>query len=158
RAHAPRGHVLVSPLRGAGAAGCRRPPPTGCGPRRGASPTRHPHAERGDEAIGGADESLSACKVVADPMPVRINALMEKAATPSRPSGRLALGLGVGCALLGLLLYGVQLSAGRTDAPWYAPALATLGVVLVLSSLQRRRGVWRVLALVLVMFLAAFEW
>src|SRR5262249_21366417 len=93
---------------------------------------------------------------VADPAPADMNALMSH--TPDRPSGRMALGLGVGCALLGLLLYGVQLSAGRTDAPWYAPALATLGVVLVLASLQRRRGAWRALALVLVAFLAVFEW
>jgi hypothetical protein len=59
---------------------------------------------------------------------------------------------------LGLLGYILQLSAGRLKTPWYMPVLATLGVILVVSSLRQRRAVWRVLALVAVCLLAGAEW
>jgi hypothetical protein len=69
------------------------------------------------------------------------------------------LWLGVLCAVAGPPLYIVQLMAwGQTTNPWYAPALATLGVGLVMLSLRRRRTVWRGLALVLALFLAAGDW
>jgi hypothetical protein len=54
--------------------------------------------------------------------------------------------------------YGVQLAFGRTDTPWYAPVLATLGAVLVLLALRRRRNAWRALALAAVASVAGFEW
>ncbi len=82
--------------------------------------------------------------------------------TPSqRPpgGGRPLLWLGVLCAILGPPLYMAQLTAaGRTDVPWYAPALATVGLVLVVLSLRRRPTVWRGLALVLVAALAGIQW
>jgi hypothetical protein len=57
------------------------------------------------------------------------------------------------------VLYAVQLQAvGRPDTPWYAPTLATLGMILVLMALARRPGIFRVLALVVVAGLAGFEW
>jgi hypothetical protein len=57
------------------------------------------------------------------------------------------------------VLYTVQLTAaGRTDTPWYAPALATIGVLLVLLSLQRRTSAWRGIAFVLVAALAGLQW
>jgi hypothetical protein len=77
----------------------------------------------------------------------------------SRRGGRGLLWLGVACAALGPVLYFAQLRAAeRTDTPWYAPALATLGAVLVLLALARRPGVWRGLVLVLVAALAGFQW
>ena len=73
--------------------------------------------------------------------------------------GRTLLWLGVACAVLGPVLYAVQLQAAhRTGDPWYAPALATLGVGLVLLSLRQRPTVWRGLALVPVAALAGLQW
>src|SRR5947209_11230038 len=83
--------------------------------------------------------------------------------TPSivapRPSrGRLLLLLGLALPVLGVAGYVAQVAAQRLTAPWYMPALATLGVVCVVASLWRRRTVWRVLAVLFVVVLAGFEW
>jgi cytochrome oxidase Cu insertion factor (SCO1/SenC/PrrC family) len=64
---------------------------------------------------------------------------------------------GPGLALLGVAAYAVQLSLGHLMLPWYMPAAAIVGVVLLAASLCKRRTIWRVLALVLVMLLAGFE-
>jgi hypothetical protein len=64
---------------------------------------------------------------------------------------------GLGLAVLGLVAYAVQLSLGRLLFPWYMPALALVGVALVVVSLWQRRTVWRVLALLLVVLLSAAE-
>jgi hypothetical protein len=77
---------------------------------------------------------------------------------PRRFPGRLLLWLGLALAALGVIGYTVQISAQRLTMPWYLPVSATLGVVLLLASLWERRTVWRVLALVLVLLLAAAEW
>ena len=67
--------------------------------------------------------------------------------------------LGIACAILGPVLYGMQLAIGRMNVPWYAPALATLGVVLAFVALQRGGStVWRGLALVFVAALAGLQW
>jgi hypothetical protein len=65
--------------------------------------------------------------------------------------------LGLGLALLGVAAYVVQVSLQRLVFPWYMPALALLGVVLVGMSVWQRRTVWRVLALVAVVLLASAE-
>jgi hypothetical protein len=81
--------------------------------------------------------------------------------TPTRPaagSGRGLLWLGAAFALLGPVLYGLQLAAGRLDVPWYAPALATLGAALTFVALRRRPNAWRVLTLLLVVGLAGLQW
>src|SRR5579863_2608221 len=78
-------------------------------------------------------------------------------ATPDRTRGRLLPLLGLGLAFLGVLAYVVQLSLQRLIFPWYMPALALLGIVLVVMSLWQRRTVWRVLALVTVVLLAGAE-
>jgi hypothetical protein len=65
--------------------------------------------------------------------------------------------LGLGLALLGVALYVVQISLERLMAPWYLPAFALLGVILVARSLWRRRTLWRILALAAVVLLAAAE-
>lgn len=66
--------------------------------------------------------------------------------------------LGIACAILGPVLYWVQLSSGRFDVPWYAPVLAAVGAVLAAVALRRRPTVWRGLALVFVAALAALQW
>jgi hypothetical protein len=73
-------------------------------------------------------------------------------------SGRLLLGLGLALAPLGIIAYVVQLTLNRLWAPWYMPAAATLGVVLVAVSLWQRRTVWRVLGLAFTVLLAAGTW
>jgi len=60
--------------------------------------------------------------------------------------------------LLGPFLYVLQLRAKQLSAPWYAPALATAGVALLLLALLRRRTVWRIAALALCGLLAGGEW
>jgi hypothetical protein len=45
----------------------------------------------------------------------------------------------------------------RLMLPWYVPAAALFGVALVIGSLWKRRTVWRVLALIVVVLLAGFE-
>jgi hypothetical protein len=77
--------------------------------------------------------------------------------TPDRSRGRLLLLSGLGLALLGVVAYVVQISLERLVVPWYMPALALLGVALVLTSLAKRRTVWRMLALVAVVLLAGLE-
>jgi hypothetical protein len=64
---------------------------------------------------------------------------------------------GLGLAVLGVAAYAIQLSLQRLMLPWYMPAAALLGAALVVASLWRRRTVWRVLALVVVVLLASFE-
>ena len=49
------------------------------------------------------------------------------------------------------------MSLQRLMAPWYMPALAILGVILVAMSLVARRTIWRVLALVAVVLVAGLE-
>jgi FtsH-binding integral membrane protein len=76
---------------------------------------------------------------------------------PHRFRGRLLLLLGLGLAVLGVVAYVVQISLERLIIPWYMPALASLGVVLVVMSLMERRTVWRVLALLTVLLLTGAE-
>jgi hypothetical protein len=72
--------------------------------------------------------------------------------------GRFLLVLGLCVAVLGVVAYVVQISLKRLTAPWYMPVLATLGVVLIVTSLREKRTVWRVLALLGVSLFAAAEW
>jgi hypothetical protein len=76
---------------------------------------------------------------------------------PHRFRGRLFVFLGLGLAVLGVVAYVVQISLERLTAPWYMPALALFGVVLVAISLAERRTVWRVFALSAVMLLMGAE-
>src|SRR5438105_12503974 len=77
---------------------------------------------------------------------------------PLEPTGRSAVWLGLAVGLLGPLLYVVQLKAGRLVVPWYLPVLGTLGCLLVLASLGRRRSLGRILLLGVLGFLALGEW
>jgi hypothetical protein len=78
-------------------------------------------------------------------------------AAPAASRGRLLMFSGLGLAVLGVAAYAAQLSLQRLMLPWYMPAAALFGVVLVVASLWKRRTVWRVLALVVVVLLAGFE-
>ena len=78
-------------------------------------------------------------------------------APPARSGGRLLMLAGLGLAVLGVAAYAIQLSLRHLMLPWYMPAAAVLGVALVAASLWKRRTVWRVLALVVVVLLAGFE-
>lgn len=76
----------------------------------------------------------------------------------SRSRGRALLWAGVAACLLGLALAVAQFGLKIVGVPWYTPALATLGAVLLAVSLVRRRTTPRAVALVLVAALAGFEW
>jgi hypothetical protein len=75
-----------------------------------------------------------------------------------RPPGLLLVTLGLALAALGIIGYAAQVAALRLTTPWYLPLSATLGVLCVVVALWQGRTVWRVLALVLVLLLAAGEW
>jgi hypothetical protein len=72
----------------------------------------------------------------------------------SRSGGRFLMLAGLVVPVLGVTAYAIQFSFQRLMLPWYMPAAALLGVALVVASLSRRPSLLRVLALVVVMFLA----
>jgi hypothetical protein len=76
----------------------------------------------------------------------------------SRHPGRTYLVLGMLVALAGLVIYAVQLRAKVLTAPWYAPVLATVGLVLVVTALVRSRSGWRWAVAVFFTLFAAAEW
>lgn len=78
------------------------------------------------------------------------------AADRSRGRGLLWAGIAVG--LLGIPLYVVQLQLGTLTVPWYQPALATLGALLLLGAVARRRSITRLIALVLIAAFAGLDW
>lgn len=78
--------------------------------------------------------------------------------TTERSHGRGYLWAGIGLALLGIVLGVVQYSLKQLIVPWYAAVLASLGVLLLLVSLGKRRSLVRFLVLGLVVALAGFEW
>jgi hypothetical protein len=65
--------------------------------------------------------------------------------------------LGLGLAVLGVLVYVVQISLQRLMTPWYMPILGLRGVILVALSLSEKRSVWRVFALLAVVLLTGAE-
>ncbi len=79
-------------------------------------------------------------------------------AAPRRHPGRLWLALGLGLAALGLCAYVAQVASHRLATPWYLPASATLGAILVVVALWQARSVGRILGLILVVLLAGAEW
>ena len=75
-----------------------------------------------------------------------------------RSSGKLILWLGILLVLAGPLIYMGLFSAKVLTVPWYAPTLASLGIVLLLVAVWRRPNFWRISALVLFGLVAAFQW
>lgn len=66
--------------------------------------------------------------------------------------------LGIGLSALGLIAYAFQVWLQQLTAPWYLPLVTTLGVVLVVLSLWRKRTVWRFVALTLFLLVAGAAW
>jgi hypothetical protein len=75
-----------------------------------------------------------------------------------RSRGRAYFWAGIGACLLGLGLVFVQFSLKHLFVPWYSPVMATIGAVLLLLSVARRRNIPRVVVLVLVTAFTAFQW
>lgn len=73
------------------------------------------------------------------------------------PGRRLAF-LGLGLAIVGVVVYAIQFKAHYLKTPWYLPCTATLAVLLLAVALWRARTVWRAIALVFVLLLAGGEW
>jgi hypothetical protein len=79
--------------------------------------------------------------------------------TVRRPTGRAWLLAGVALALLGPVLYYLQLAVARlVTVPWYLPVVGTAAAVLALVAVRRGRTVWRLLGLVFCVLLAGLEW
>ncbi len=74
-----------------------------------------------------------------------------------RSRGRGLLWAGIVVGLLGIPLYVVQFQMGMFTVPWYQPALAALGVLLLLGAVARRRSITRLIALVLVAAFAGLD-
>jgi hypothetical protein len=79
-------------------------------------------------------------------------------AAPRPSTGRRFLALGLVLPLVGVIGYAAQLATHRLTAPWYLPVLATLGVASLVVALWERRNVWRVLALLPALLVAAGSW
>ena len=92
-------------------------------------------------------------------MPGRVvTRLVLRLAATRRYPGRLFAALGLGIAVGGIIGYVVQLAMQRLTTPWYLPASATLGVLLLAVALWQARSVWRILGLILVLLFAGAEW
>jgi hypothetical protein len=76
----------------------------------------------------------------------------------NRASGRLLLWTGIAAAVLGIVLCAIQFGLKMLFVPWYAPALATIGALLLLAAVLKRLSVTRIVVLVLVTALAGLEW
>jgi hypothetical protein len=75
-----------------------------------------------------------------------------------RSRGRAYFWAGIFVCLLGLALAMVQFGFKYLFVPWYTPALATLGAVLLLVSVVRRRSIPRVVFLLLIAAFAGLQW
>lgn len=80
----------------------------------------------------------------------------ETGQTPRAPARSLVIA-GLLCAGLGIVVYAAQVALGRLVIPWYLPASAALGAVLIAVSLWQKRSVWRTIALAVVVLMAAAE-
>jgi hypothetical protein len=65
---------------------------------------------------------------------------------------------GVLLFLLGPVVYIIQTSVGNLATPWYAPILASIGVLLMGGSVWQRRGVWGSIALAPFVLVGGLEW
>jgi hypothetical protein len=75
-----------------------------------------------------------------------------------RARGRGYFWAGIGACLLGLALVFVQFGLKHLFVPWYSPALATLGALLLVAAIAQRWSIPRVIALLLVAALAGLQW
>jgi hypothetical protein len=66
--------------------------------------------------------------------------------------------IGVLLFIVGPVAYAIQMNMHRLSMPWYIPILSTIGVLLMLLSVVQRRGIVRIVFLVLFMLFCGFEW
>jgi hypothetical protein len=66
--------------------------------------------------------------------------------------------LGIGIGLLGLFLYGLQFILHQLVVPWYAPIMATVGVICLAVAVWQRPRPVRIAALAFLLLLAGIEW
>jgi len=78
--------------------------------------------------------------------------------TVPRPRHRPLFLSGILLFVLGPAIYFVQFRLKHFETPWYVPLLAAAGVVLMSVSTWRRRGVVRIILLVLFTILCGLEW
>lgn len=87
---------------------------------------------------------------------------MEQALSPvsrvNRQPGRWLVWLGLFSCLIGPLLYGILIREKMLLVPWFAPILGTVGVVLLLLALLQARTISRIIVLIVVSLITAFEW
>ena len=84
---------------------------------------------------------------------------MNTVSQPPEPArGRALLWIGLALCVLGFALCVVQFSQNILVMPWYAPILSTIGAVLLAVSLMKRTTFVRIVALILVIGFAGFEW
>jgi hypothetical protein len=58
----------------------------------------------------------------------------------------------------GMIIYAVQMATKHLVAPWHVPILGTIGVLFMLASVVQRRGILRIIGLVIFIALAGMEW
>ena len=75
-----------------------------------------------------------------------------------RKPGRWLLLIGLLLPFLAIGVFAILVMLQRLSYPWYVPGAATLSVLLVAAALWQGRSIWRVLALLFVLLLAAGEW
>ncbi len=66
--------------------------------------------------------------------------------------------LGVLLFVAGPAVYFVQFRLNHLKMAWYAPVLASAGVLFMAVSVWQRRGVWRSVGLALFVVVCGFEW
>jgi hypothetical protein len=74
------------------------------------------------------------------------------------PKRRPLFAFGLLMVFLGPAIYFLQIRFSRLTTPWYVPVLATFGVLLMAASVFQRRGIVRILVLVLMVLWCGFEW
>jgi hypothetical protein len=82
----------------------------------------------------------------------------EPPAVTSRSHHWLLFFAGIALFVLGPIWLVVQFRSKHLGAAWYVPILASAGVLLLISSVWRRRGIVRTVFLVLFAIVCGFEW
>jgi ABC-type transport system involved in cytochrome c biogenesis permease subunit len=92
-----------------------------------------------------------------------LEAIMENQATATAPASQAPrrwplFFVGVLLFIAGPAIYVMQVRSGHLPSPWYVPVLATVGVALMAISVLQRRGILRIVGLVLFVLVCGFEW
>jgi hypothetical protein len=65
---------------------------------------------------------------------------------------------GIALFVVGPAWYVIQIRLKNLGAAWYVPILSTAGIVLLMLSVWRRRGIMRTIFLILFAIICSFEW